>query len=85
MKTKYLFYLSLFFLQFCAYQNNTKETKPNLYNALDSLSLSLSQKLEKYNINTLAIMKYTDTDGKNKELLKPLGNLNFCHEKSASH
>ena len=60
--------LGLFFLQFCAYKNNITDANSNLYNTLDSLSTSISQKLEKYNISTLAIMKYTDTDGKNNSI-----------------
>ena len=68
MYIKYILYLTLLFIQFCSYQNeknNSKKDSNEIYYALDSLSSSISQKLEKYNIKTLAIMKYTDLSGKN--------------------
>ena len=68
MIQKYILYFTLIFTYFCSYQNieSTSENKAqDIYTALELLSSSISQKLENNNIQTLAIMNYTNLNQNN--------------------
>ena len=71
MHQKYILYISLFFIQFCSYQkveilsNNENQ---DIYSILESLSDSIVKKLESHEIQTLAIMSYTDLNEKNSQM-----------------
>ena len=61
-KLRYLFYISFIFLQFCAYQGQNNSANSNdLYDNLELLSESISQKLESSSIEKIAIMDYSNS------------------------
>ena len=61
-KLRYLFYISFIFLQFCAYQGQNNSANSNdLYDKLELLSESISQKLESSSIEKIAIMDYSNS------------------------
>ncbi len=71
MLQKYILYISLFFIQFCSYQKveiSSNNENQDIYSILESLSDSIVKKLEYHEIQTLAIMSYTDLNEKNSQM-----------------
>ena len=71
MGRKYILYISLIFIHFCSYQNvenPSKNKSQDIYAILESLSTSISEKLEINKTQTLAIMDYTSLDGKDSQM-----------------
>lgn len=71
MGRKYILYISLIFIHFCSYQNvenSSKNKSQDIYAILESLSTSISAKLEINKTQTLAIMDYTNLDGKDSQM-----------------
>ena len=61
----------MLFFQFCGYQKATQTIEDNgieFYTAIESISTSIANNLNKFNINKIAIMDYTDVSGK-KDLI----------------
>ena len=71
MVQKYVLYIGLIFIHFCSYQNvenPSKNESQDIYAILESLSTSISEKLEIDKIQTLAIMDYTNLNEKNSQM-----------------
>ena len=68
---KNIIILSMLFFQFCGYQKVAQTIEDNgieFYTAIESISTSIANNLNKFNINKIAIMDYTDVSGK-KDLI----------------
>tara|TARA_B100000902_G_C27299539_1_gene911976 strand:+ start:355 stop:1377 length:1023 start_codon:yes stop_codon:yes gene_type:complete len=66
MFKKLLLSLSLIFLQYCAYQNDFSNQRPEdfLFSEIEELANSIEKKLEINSINKIAIMDYTNLSNK---------------------
>ena len=61
----------MIFIHFCSYQNvedYSENESQDIYAILESLSTSISEKLEIDKIQTLAIMDYTNLNEKNSQM-----------------
>ena len=66
-----ILYISLILIHFCSYQNaeaSSKNEVQDIYAILESLSTSISEKLEIHKIETLAIMDYTTLNEDNSQI-----------------
>ena len=63
MFMRYFAYISLIFLQFCAYQSSTNDLKSDtdLYSQIEILADLIENKLDGNSINKIAVMNYTNT------------------------